>query len=178
MLPSTPPMQLSVSFIPEEDRLLLRLGFDSQQAAFWLTRRFVRLAWPVLTQGVRYGPPAGGTAPPPVLNDAVREELHAFQREAVLQQADFATEYDAQRTPVWDTPVLATEFSLQTNAQGAPVMAIRNGAGVGVELVLDVGMHAGLARLIEQAVAQSGWDLELQQSGAARSDGSRPPVVH
>ncbi len=162
----SPPTQLSVSYIPEEDRLLLRVGFAAEEAQFWLTRRFVQLSWPVLTGAVRYGPPVAPQQVAPVMAPAAREELHAFQREAALQQADFATRYDTQRTPVWSGPVLATEFGLQNNAQGQPVMAIRNGAGVGIELVLDVGLHAGLVRLIEQAVAQSGWALELAQENA------------
>ena len=49
--------QLKLDFIPEHDRLLLRVSTDNQlEVRLWLTRRALRLMWPLLVQMVRAAP--------------------------------------------------------------------------------------------------------------------------
>ena len=41
--------QLKLDFIPEQDRLLLRVSTDTRlEVRLWLTRRILRLLWPLL----------------------------------------------------------------------------------------------------------------------------------
>lgn len=43
--------QLKLDFISEQDRLLLRVSTDNQlEVRLWLTRRALRLLWPLLVQ--------------------------------------------------------------------------------------------------------------------------------
>lgn len=151
-----PLSQLSVSYVAEEDRLLLRLGFGSQEAVFWLTRRFVKASWPELGKAAELFPANQGV---PAQS---RQEAAAFQREAALAQADFKTGYDESREPVWkDGPVLAHALLVKPGPSGLPVLSLHNAAGIGVDLVVDVRLHAALYELLRQAVAKSGWDIDL-----------------
>ncbi|MEO8441833.1 MAG: hypothetical protein ABI547_05055, partial [Betaproteobacteria bacterium] len=43
--------QIRIDFIPEHDRLLMRLASgDRSEVLLWLTRRCVRLLWPLLVK--------------------------------------------------------------------------------------------------------------------------------
>ena len=56
--------QIQVSFAPAEDRLLLRVSTDEHtEFQFWLTRRYVRLLWPILEQMVAVTPADHPSAP-------------------------------------------------------------------------------------------------------------------
>lgn len=161
--------QLSVIYVAEEDRLLLRLGFGSQEALFWLTRRFVKAIWPELGKAAELFPADAGV---PLQS---RQQAAAFQREAALAQADFKTGYDVSRKPVWkDGPVVAHELLVKRGPNELPVLSLHNAAGVGVDLVTDVRLHACLYELLRQAVAHSGWDIDLRtgappETGAGRA---------
>jgi hypothetical protein len=157
--------QLSVSYVAEEDRLLLRLGFGSQEALFWLTRRFVSAIWPELMNVSSLLSASQGI---PV---HARQEVAAFQREVVLAKADFKTGYDANREPVWkEGPVLAHVLVVQPGPNGLPMLSLHNAAGVGVDLVVDAVLHAGLNELLRQAVVVSGWDLNLHMGKQMRTE--------
>ena len=43
--------QLKIDFNPEQDRLLMQLSTsDGAEMRLWMTRRYVKLLWPVLVQ--------------------------------------------------------------------------------------------------------------------------------
>ncbi|MEO5334425.1 MAG: hypothetical protein H7839_20615, partial [Magnetococcus sp. YQC-5] len=44
--------QIQMAFSQEEDRLQLRISTGTHEVRFWLTRRFVKLAWPILQQAI------------------------------------------------------------------------------------------------------------------------------
>ena len=57
--------QIQIRFAPVEDRLLMRLSTDDgAEFRFWLTRRYVRIMWPILHQLTVSGAGAAATQSP------------------------------------------------------------------------------------------------------------------
>lgn len=160
-------LQLTLDYIPAEDRLLLRIGLGVDEVQFWLTRRAIKGLWPVLGQASMQLVPKGNWS------ESARVEVSEMQRQAAVQQLDFATQYNTQRKPVWNEgPVLASGVEVRVNANGALALRLHAANGRYTELPLDANLHAGLSELLRKAVAQSDWDMSLDVKGSS----SAPPV--
>src|SRR3954466_6147562 len=83
--------QIRIDFIPEQDRLLMRLASgDRNEVLLWLTRRCVRLIWPLLMKMTASVPHIAQQPLP-----EAREALLGMQREQALAKANFSRPYDA-----------------------------------------------------------------------------------
>lgn len=155
--------QLSVTYQPEHDRILLRVNTTaSQEMRLWLTRRLLLGLWPLLGRSIdeqlarqdggRMG--QGGEA---------RRMLAAMHKEAFMQQADFDTPYqDAPTLPLGEEPLLVTHIDAGTLAGGQLrigfVERLPGGARErSFQMEMAPALAQGLAHLLDQALAQSGW---------------------
>lgn len=136
--------------------MLLRIGIGDKEALLWLTRRMIKLLWPLM------GQIAGQLAPKAVVDPQTRTDISELQREAAMQKMDFSTRYELKREPLWpDGPLLPTELQIKQTAEALPVLCLRNAAGVGIEIPMNSGVHSGFCELLRKSVAESGWDLAL-----------------
>jgi hypothetical protein len=136
--------QLKLDFIPEQDRLLLRISTDNQQEVrMWLTRRAVRLLWPLLVQMVRSTPEVALQS-----NLEARDALVGMQHEQALRQANFAKSFEEtpREMPLGTEPILVAR--MQTNKDN-------NGA-------LDNTLLHSFCKLVQNAVAKADWDIVLE----------------
>lgn len=162
--------QLSARFVAEEDRILLSVGLGDKEAKLWLTRRLVKLMWPIL--GKIANSLAAIQSPDPL----ARKEIGEFRRQAALEQADFATPYQ-QRQPLWETPLLPNEMVIKTASNGSPALCLRVSGAAGIDLPMDTAVHSAFCELIRKCVAASGWDLALDY-GAPAEEVPPPRGLH
>ena len=152
--------QLKIEFVPEDDRLLMRLATDSgAEVLVWLTRRCVKRLWPLLLNMAQ-------TTPDIALqpNPEAKRALLGFQHEKAIRQADFSKPYEeaTRERPLGQQPLLVTRIQPRRDQQGRHVLGLLPTVGQGVHLTLDDNLLHGLVKLIQNAVARADLDLDLQ----------------
>ncbi len=152
--------QLKLDFIPEHDRLLLRVSTDDQQEVrLWLTRRALRLLWPLLVQMVRASPEAAQQS-----NPQARDALVGMQHEQALSRADFAKPFDEvpREMPLGTEPILVARIQSNKDGEGNQVLGLLPQQGQGIHLTLDNTLLHSFCKLVQNAVAKSDWDVVLE----------------
>lgn len=162
--------QLKLDYVPEQDRLLLRVSTDTQvEVRLWLTRRALRLLWPLLVQMVR-------TAPDVVLqsNPEARDALVGMQHEQALSRADFAKPFEEapRAMPLGAEPLLVAQLRARRDEQGNHVLGLLPLQGEGIHLTLDNTLLHSFCRLVQNAAANSEWNLELELPALAAREGA------
>lgn len=157
--------QLSLRHIAEQDRLLVRMNnAEGEEYRLWLTRRMLAIVLPHLDR-VLSQTTAGASELPQ--DEAGKKMLNDFRQEAVLQQADFATPFNAQPValPLGQEPLLVTHTQFAAAAGGAldimfeeilPGQATPRGFTVRLEYQLLVGMM----RLLDKALDAADWAVD------------------
>ena len=149
--------QMQLRFEPLEDRLLLRVrGAAGEELRFWITRRYVVLAWPALRARLEQGPAA-----PPAGSEQTRRALASFEHESAVQAADFDTPYAEQPStlPLGDTPLLLARFSLRDRDDGGAVLGMHPHQGQGVDLELSRPLLHSFCKLLADATARADWGI-------------------
>ncbi|GAC1605767.1 MAG: hypothetical protein NVS3B2_12540 [Ramlibacter sp.] len=162
--------QLSVTYVPEQDRILARVNTTAgEEMRLWLTRRLMLGLGPLLGQVMTehlLQLEAAGTSLE-VASDELRTMLADLRKQEFLQTADFDTPYrDSSPTlPLGQEPLLVT----QVDASPLPGGRLRlsfgenvpasGGTGLARRFQMDMEprLMQGLVHLLDQAVTQSGW---------------------
>jgi hypothetical protein len=151
--------QIRIDFIPEHDRLLMRLASaDRSEVLLWLTRRCVRLLWPLLVKMTESVPHIAQQPLP-----EARQALLGMEREQALSKANFSRPYDAEgrERPLGVEPIVVARLNTGRNDQGRHVLALLPQQGQGVTLALDDTLLHGLCKLLQDVVAKCEWDIVL-----------------
>ena len=151
--------QIQIRFDPKEDRILLRIRTaDESEFRFWLTRRYVKLLWPIVVrmlesdqQIARQGDPAAKSA------------VLSFQHEDALQRTDFSTQFKDETTnlPLGESPIVLAKIQLKQRPDGTSVLCMHPDKGEGIELAMNTVLLHSFAKLLTDAVALSEWELDL-----------------
>ena len=166
--------QMSVSYVHEQDRLLIRInGKEGGELRAWLTRRLALALLPILSQTTseqikKVAAAAVTTAMPAIsLDDQRGRLLAAFETEAALRSGDFETPYqDRQNTPadpvLGPEPLLLTEVKVTLLGSGQLRLqlfeklpgqeAVRN-----FQVMMDPKLSNGLLHLLHQSLNASQW---------------------
>ncbi len=162
--------QVSLSYVHEQDRLLIRInGKEGGELRAWLTRRLALALLPILSQTTsdQMKKVAAPAAPAATLEDQRGQLLTAFQKEAALRTGDFETPYQSRQGQPSDPvlgpePLLLTEVkvTLQDNGQLRLQLfekmpgrtAVRN-----FQVVMDPQLSNGLLQLLHQSLNASQW---------------------
>ena len=162
--------QINLQFDPLQDRALLRLNTEEQaEFRFWLTRRFVKLLWPVLIRSLEANPEVERQSSP-----VGQQTVLSFQREQALGSSDFQTEYhgDAQTFPAGETPRLVYKAELKPGPGKERTLGLYPKDGQGVQLALTEALLHSFCKLLAETVAKAAWDLPAV--GAKTSPPIRP----
>src|SRR5512141_1931551 len=106
--------QLSVTYLAEQDRILVRVNTAaSQEMRLWLTRRLLLGLWPLLSKLMTkhlLKLEAAGTSLDTADED-LKRMLADFRKEEFLRDADFETPYQENQVtlPLGDEPLLVTD---------------------------------------------------------------------
>ena len=190
--------QLSVTYLPEQDRILARVNTTAgEEMRLWLTRRLMVGLWPLLSKvmtGHLLRLEAAGSSLD-AADDEMKKMLADFRKEEFLQHADFETPYREQQQtlPLGEEPLMVTDvdaaplpngrlrLSFNETLPGKAVAA----AGKPVEprrfqMEMEPRLMQGLLHLLEQALVQSRWREAFLPAAPADDptlpDGSAQPA--
>ena len=172
--------QLQVSYLMEQDRILVRLNtHGAEELRLWLTRRMVKNLFPHIHQ-------VAAELAAEQISDighdgADRRALTEFKKQESLQKADFSTPFDSQATtwPIGDAPLLATTLHITPRENGALRIAFEESipgtSGTrSFEVTLGQDLLHGFLHLLESALQHSGWGIALEhddrRKNAAQED--------
>lgn len=167
--------QIQITYVPDEDRLLLRLSTQAQEEfRLWLTRRLVKLLRPALDQSLAAQPRIQTQA-----SAEARQELLRFEHERVVRTADFHTPYRAadKQLPLGPQPLVITRITLRRQDDGGVALSLAPTQGQGVDLALTPPLLHSLVALLDSALAKSDWGL-LEPAMAATSAAVTPLSVN
>jgi hypothetical protein len=157
--------QMKVDYDAEQDRLLMLVATnDGVEVRLWLTRRFVKLLWPLLVKLAEEASPRIRTQ----ANPEARKALLGMEHEHAVAKADFSKPYEAATlaTPLGEKPVLLARIQTGHDRNGQPVVALHPADGQGITLTFDSVLLHSVCRLLQAAVKKSDWDMELKLPGA------------
>jgi hypothetical protein len=167
--------QLSVNYIQEHDRILVRINTTAgQELRVWFTRRLALGLQPMLqnivAQWVAKQEAVKLTAVSPTAAADVQTQqmLSEFKREEFLQQSDFKTPYkEPHALPLGPEPLLVTEISVTPLPTGQLQISFNeklplgdgqlNANPRGFRLALEQKLVHGFVHLLEKAVSASQW---------------------
>ena len=168
--------QIQVSFAPTEDRLLLRLNTDDRsELRFWLTRRYVKLLTPILTDMVLK---TGRAAMIP--ETQARETVSEFEREEALASADFKTRFNdtAQHLPLGEAPVILARIQTKQPPNSTPILCMHPQEGQGIELNMDSKLLHSFRQLLTDGIKSADWDLASEMPQAPDQDSSADRLLN
>lgn len=152
--------QLKLDFVPEQDRLLLRVSTDNRlEMRLWLTRRALRLLWPLLLQMLRASPEVALQSSP-----QARDALLGMQHEQALGRANFSDAFEEapREMPLGAEPTLVVNIRASRDDSGNHVLGLLPHQGPGINLTLDNILLHSLCKLLQDVVARSDWDVALE----------------
>jgi hypothetical protein len=172
--------QLALHYLPEHDRLLLRVNADDgQQFSVWFTRRLSVRLWPhlagVVTRiGVAHE--VAQVTPGATLMPEAQAMLAQSARERVLRDADFKTPFNDQASahPLGVEPMLATEVQLMPLPNGQLRVVIIDNSRRNVQLQLTEVLATAVKELMAAALRQADWGLALEAAPAAPARQTSP----
>ena len=152
--------QMRLQYDALEDRLLLRVN-TSDQAEYrvWLTRRYVKVLWPVLVKLAESSEQIQLQPQP-----EAKKAILSFQHEKAIQQADFKTAYQENPTslPLGETPILVAKVAVKQTPQGKRILCMDPLQGPGIELGLGETMLHSFCKLLADTVQKAGWDMDVE----------------
>jgi hypothetical protein len=164
--------QLNAVYVAEEDRILLRASFGTddqlQEIRAWLTRRLIKSLWPGIMQALETQ----------VLLDRphiahASSEIVSMEHQATIDELRTRGKFDqpfsleAHHLPFGEQPVVLTNTQISLETQQAPRIQFHSARNGSFEFALNPGMLHGLCTLLQEAVAQADWDMELRLPGIA-----------
>lgn len=149
--------QIQMSYVPEEDRVLLRMNTSGgDEFRFWLTRRYSGLLGQVLALHRQADPDVSMQ-----VSESDRQAVEQFKQEAANAQANFQDGFQSSgRYPLGEQPLLA--FKLQYEVvEGKLVLTIEPKTGQGITVTLDQQLNFNVSRLLKTAAHKAKWALDL-----------------
>lgn len=178
--------QLSVTYLPEQDRILARINTTAgEEMRLWLTRRLMVGLWPLLSKVMTdhlLRLEAAGTSLD-AADDEMKKMLADFRKQEFLQNADFETPYQENQTklPLGEEPLLVTDVDAAPLPNGRLRLSFNENTSGKAEktqprrfqMEMEPRLMQGLLHLLEQALAQSRW-RELFMPVTAMEDATLP----
>ena len=159
--------QLSVTYLAEQDRILVRVNTAAaEEMRLWLTRRLMLGLWPLLSKLLTkhlLKLEAAGTSLD-AADDNLKQMLADFRKEEFLKNADFETPYQENggQLPLGEEPLLVTDVDASPLPNGRLRLGFNErppGADKprSFQIEMEPKLMQGLMHLLEQALARSQW---------------------
>ena len=180
--------QLSVTYLREQDRLLVRINTsDAEELRLWFTRRLMLELWPmmhkVLTDQLvsRESSITAGAA----ADEDMKQMLAEFRKQEFLQAADFDTPYHEQQSklPLGEEPLLVTDLAITHLAGSMVALEFHENPPGGdnprsFRLELDPQLMQGFVHLVDQALTQASWALPPRARDVAAEPAGKPRYLN
>jgi len=168
--------QLSVSYVPEQDRLLLKVNTAaSEEIRLWLTRRLMTGLWPLLNQlsGQQILQLEAANASLAPADDGLKKMLIDFRKEQLLRETDFDTPFEdaAAALPLGPEPLLVTDIDASPLSGGGIALHFherqKDREQRGFRMQMEPRLIQGLMHLVGKALARSQWSDAFPSALAA-----------
>ena len=181
---TSPLHQLTMTYSPEQDRVMLRIGTkENTEYQLWMTRRFVRIMWRALIKIMERDTnlakdwvpedrvtedrvPKDRTSKDQVPKDnipEVKDAIMAMQHQESVQNSDFS-----QKHAKGNVNLMAnTGALLVIGCQVKPVnedrtrINFKTDKGTGIEFFLNKKLLHALCHMIIKSAQRAQWDLDL-----------------
>jgi len=170
--------QLSVNYMAEQDRILLRANTAaSEEMRLWLTRRLMVQLWPLLndlaTRQLLQFEAAGSSLES--ADAGLKKMLTDFRKEQFLREADFGTPYEEKSAvmPLGPEPLLVTEVDASALPDGEVRLQFHERSPSDTQrqrnfqMQMQPKLMQGLMHLLGQALQRSQWSEAFATSAAA-----------
>lgn len=150
--------QLTMSYVPEQDRILFRLStVDKKEYRMWLTRRFVGVLWGALHQTF-----SRNTELARIVDKDIQEAVLGMKHQEAVQNTDFETPPVADTTDATSNtgPLLVTGGKVHP---GDTVTGLSFSTADGADIRFNLNeqlMHA-FCHLIITTTVRADWSLDL-----------------
>lgn len=154
--------QMQLSYVSEEDRILLRMNTRARQEfRFWLTRRYVGLLWKTITQVVEQ---REFTKEP--VKDELKKAAHIQDKHVkTVENSDFKTQYqESTYLPLGEEPSLLFSTGIKPDPEGRALLCMHPKDGQGIELALNDQIVHSFCKLLIDTTEKAQWDLNLKWS--------------
>ena len=151
--------QLNLSYIADQDRLLLRVGLsDNSELTVWLTYRITRMIWQLLNVEAHLPSASSiqaGTPP----QQAVQQFQQEVQTTEALQKMDFQSPYTPRQEVVNEQAMLVTNVLLH-NQDGKPqCLEMPCLEGINVRINLNQELILALCNMLQLSCKEAAWEL-------------------
>ncbi len=151
--------QLNLSYIAEQDRLLLRVGLsDNSELMVWLTYRITRMIWQLLNNEAHL-PSANSIQADTPPSQAVQQFQQEVQTAEALQKMDFQSPYTPRQEVVNEQPMLVTNVLLHKQdgkPQGLEMPCLE---GISVRMNLNAELTLAMCNMLQLSCKEAAWDL-------------------
>jgi len=154
--------QMQLSYVSEEDRILLRMNTRARQEfRFWLTRRYVELLWQTITKVIEKRE---------VDETHVKDELKKAtqiqeKHEKAVESSDFSTQYqESTYLPLGEAPALLFSVGIKPDPEGRAILCMAPKSGQGIELALNDQIVHSFCKLLADTSKKAAWRLDLTWS--------------
>lgn len=180
--------QLNLAYDADQDRLLLKVGLtDNSELAIWLTRRIAKSIWTWLH--------GRNVAEEPALQvftmnaqgglDNVSPQLMTPQQvnaETLINSGtpniDFKSQYQENRTPMLDAPLLAVNCEIVEDTQTQFVLDLSARDAKRARVALSMELKIAFANMLQLATKEAGWDISLQGRHVMAPQVNSQHIVH
>ena len=151
--------QIQFAYDEQQDRVLMRVSTtEGDEFRFWLTRRFARRFWGLLVKMLEQDRPVRQQ-----LDTDAKRTVLGLRHEGFAQQGNFSAPFEAReyRRPLGDEPLLLARAEGKLRDDGTYLLRLQPQTGQGIDMVLDTKLLHLFSKLLNQAVAKTDWDVNL-----------------
>lgn len=184
--------QLSLQYVAEQDRILLRLNSaDGEELRLWLTRRLLLAVSGSLQRACLQI--EAGSSQSVALSTADQRLLLQHRRDESLKTANFSTPFKdtPARLPLGAEPLLVTDLDIAVTAQQQLRLGFAEKLASGAparsfQVLLEAQLLHGFMHLLDSAQSAANWGQQQQPAGASLLAGliealqaqERPKYLH
>jgi len=164
---------MQVRYQPLADRVLWQLTTHGGELfGVWLTRRMLAQLWAPLQQLVAQSSVGVAARPVASVLPEARDMLAQAVRERPLPNAEFGQPFQAaaKAQPLGPEPLLPEAVDIGPLPTGRGIqLRVREQGGRQLSLQMAEDLSTALVRLMEQALAESGWGIAVAPTQAAQA---------
>lgn len=156
--------QLELSYNPKQDRALLKLHMnDLSVYKMWLTRRYVKLLYPILQKML-----SSDQAKSQIERQEEAQQVEkAFAKEQEMRKAGKQVETPKRfgtiisKEPLGPHPFLLTKIEVKPHEGVLGILCLYPEEGPGFEIGLDSMITQSLCKLLSEVEKKASWGLDL-----------------
>lgn len=189
---------MTVTYVPTEDRMMLRIATSEKtEYRLWLTRRFVAAMWPALggqlaqtadLSGLRpqskgEDAPAGASEippPAPAVPAKVRDAVLGMEHQAAVQDSDFSRKHDEDMVDLTANtgPMIVVGAKVKPWDGKKLVLSFQTSSDMNVTVTLDKKLLHGFCHMVATTVQKAEWGLSLTVGDPVVAPQGGTQVIH